>query len=47
MSVIVTKDTYLSNGDRQVTISPNCYLMQRKITASLLLRYNWWQQIIN
>lgn len=30
MSVIVTKDTYLSNGDRQVTISPNCYLMQTK-----------------
>ena len=30
MSVIVEKDTYLSKGDRQVTISPNCYLMQTK-----------------
>ena len=30
MSVIVEKDIYLSNGDRQVTISPNCYLMQTK-----------------
>lgn len=30
MSVIIEKDTYLSNGDRQVTISPNCYLMQTK-----------------
>ena len=30
MSVIVEKDTYLSKGDRQVTISPNCYLMKTK-----------------
>lgn len=30
MSVIVERDTYLSKSDRQVTISPNSYLMQTK-----------------